>query len=366
MSSFYMPVRVFEEKDAVAHHAKDIKALGNKALLVTGRHSAKSCGAYDDVVEALTGEGMRYALFDEIEENPSTETIMKARDLGVAEQVDVVIGIGGGSPMDAAKAIALMIYHKEADISYLYQADADSHALPIVAIPTTCGTGSEVTAVSVLTDHSKGVKKSIPHKIFADLALLDGTYVGRAPKQVIANTAIDAYAHLCESYLNTKASAYSKMCVDAGLRTWAKSKDILEGKRDAKEADYNNMLRASMFAGMAIAHTATSLPHGFSYTLTYELGMPHGVAVGFFLGGYLAHADAEDRAYLLETAGFSDVEDYRRLYQAICRPGEVAEELLERALGSILENPAKRGAVPYACNEEDLRDMTYDLINHMV
>ena len=108
MSSFYMPVRVFEEEEAVLRHAKDIKKLvpeGGCALIVTGRHSTKANGSYADVCTALESVGIRHVLFDEVEENPSTDTVMKARDLGVSENADLVIGIGGGSPLDAAKAI---------------------------------------------------------------------------------------------------------------------------------------------------------------------------------------------------------------------------------------------------------------------
>jgi alcohol dehydrogenase len=199
-----MPVPVFEEHDAVRNHAADFKKFGRKALIVTGRSSAKKNGAYDDVTSALDVQGITHVLFDEVEENPSIETVMKARDLGVREQADFVVGIGGGSPLDAAKAISLMIRHADKDISYLYSPDGGSEALPIVAVPTTCGTGSEVTPVSVLTNTPKGIKKSIPHKLFPQLALIDGKYLGFAPERVLACTAFDALTHLVESELNSK------------------------------------------------------------------------------------------------------------------------------------------------------------------
>ena len=95
--------------------------------------------------EVLDSCGIRHVLFDRVEENPSTDTIMEARDLGVKENADFVIGIGGGSPLDAAKAIALMIRNKDMDKSFLYETAEGAEALPVISVPTTCGTGSEAT-----------------------------------------------------------------------------------------------------------------------------------------------------------------------------------------------------------------------------
>ena len=118
---FYMPTKVYSEEQCVKRHGSELAALGEKALLVTGRHSARSNGSLKDVEEALESNGTGYILFDEIEENPSMETIMRARDLGIVQGADFVVGIGGGSPMDAAKAIALMMRHPDQDMDYLYQ-----------------------------------------------------------------------------------------------------------------------------------------------------------------------------------------------------------------------------------------------------
>lgn len=106
---FDIPVKIIEEKGAVKNHGAELASFGKKALIVTGRHSAKSSGALDDVCDALKTEGTGWALFDRVEENPSVDTVMAGRDLGLKEGCDFVIGIGGGSPMDAAKAIAFMM-----------------------------------------------------------------------------------------------------------------------------------------------------------------------------------------------------------------------------------------------------------------
>ena len=348
---FHIPAKVYCETNCVRAHAKELASFGKKALLVTGRNSAFQNGSIRDVQDALSSQGVEYAIFNEVEENPSVETVMKGRERGLSEGADFVIGIGGGSPMDAAKAIALMIRRKEDGADYLYDANAATEALPVVCIPTTCGTGSEVTAVSVLTRHSLRTKGSIPHKIFPELALLDGKYLLSAPRSVIADTSIDALAHMYESYLNTKATELSNMCVDAGLRVWSRSrKAILTGQPLTAE-NCRDMLLASMLAGMAIAHTGTSLPHGLSYPLTYETGMPHGKACGYFLPGYLREAEPAAAAYLLQTAGFADVDSLENYYRATCGRDKVPAPVLAQAVDNTLARPAKLAQCPFHADE---------------
>ena len=229
--SFYMPAKVYSEANCVMNHSSELAALGTRALIVTGKNSARRCGAFGDVTAALEKHGVTWVEFAEVEENPSVETIMRARKVGCKVEADFVIGIGGGSPMDAAKAVALMMKHSGSDWPYLYDKSAETSTLPIALIPTTAGTGSEVTAVSVLTRHDKKVKGSIPHKIFAQLALIDGKYVSSAPAGVLANTTMDALCHLYESYIHSKATDYSRMCAEQGIRVWARSKDVILGKK---------------------------------------------------------------------------------------------------------------------------------------
>ncbi len=352
---YEMPVRVYEEENCVLNHSGQLGALGKKALIVTGRHSAKVNGSLKDVTDALEKEGVKYAVFDEIEENPSVETIMNGRERGIAENADFVIGIGGGSPLDAAKAIAFMIYHREKDASYLYEDDGNSEALPVAAVPTTCGTGSEVTSISVLTRREKETKASIPHHIFPEIALIDAVYLRNASQKIIRNTAVDALCHLCESWINVKANDFSRMFVSAGLKIWRRSRDVLLGKKEAEKEDLRNLMRASTLAGMAISHTGTSLAHGLSYAVTYETGMPHGKAAGYFLPGFLRESDDENVAYLMRESGFRSIEDLREFYGIVCREAVISPEILEKTVQSLLKNPAKLKSFPYPANEAVLR-----------
>ncbi|MCR4579491.1 MAG: iron-containing alcohol dehydrogenase, partial [Treponema sp.] len=248
--NFYIPTNIYLEDNCVLAHKNDFACFGKRALIVTGAHSAKANGSLDDVIEALKANQIEYQIFSEVEENPSVETVAKAAKMGKDFQADFVIGIGGGSPMDASKAIALLIANPKENEEVLYQ-KKDLACLPVIAVPTTCGTGSEATAVSVLTNHQMGVKKSIPYKIFPALALVDGKYLAGAKKTLIVNTAVDALAHLIESFLNSKTNEFNKMFSEYGLSLWAKSKEALLSDRELSKEEYQRLMLASTIAGLA-------------------------------------------------------------------------------------------------------------------
>jgi alcohol dehydrogenase len=281
---------------------------------------------------------------------------MRAREIGLQENVDFVIGIGGGSPLDASKAIALMIANPEANEDVLYQANPLPY-LPVVCVPTTCGTGSEVTPYAILTLHKQRTKKSISHKIYPTLALLDTKYLKTASREGLVNTSVDALAHLVESYLNTNSNCLNRIYSEQGLRVWAEFKNRLK-ENTLTEDDYVKMLHASMIAGMAITHTGTSLPHGLSYPVTYELGVPHGKAVGMFLGGYVEnYKDEKEAGKVLQLLGFADAKEFRQYLHELLGTVEVSDELLEKDAEGILANPGKLKNYPFAVTKEELLGM---------
>ena len=352
---FYMPVRVFDEADCVAKHAAYLASFGKKALIVTGKSSAVKCGALNDVEDALKETGTEWCVFSEVEENPSVETVVRAAHFAREEGADFVIGIGGGSPLDAAKAIAFLLKREIICAADLYNASADPSALDVIAIPTTCGTGSEVTGVSVLTVHEKKTKSSIPHRIFPKAALIDGKYLHSAPRSILVNTAVDALAHMIESYESIKSDDYSRAAVRQGMRLWAQSADILNGSRKASDEDYARMMRASAFAGIAIAQTGTSIPHALSYILTYDLKMPHGMACGYFLSRFLKEADNEDREELLSLAGFESMEQFEAYMQEVFPDVTVPAETLQRAYDAVVKNTARLKGCRFAPDAEGLK-----------
>ena len=354
---FNLPVLVYQEKNCVHNHADEIAQMGKNALIVTGRNSSKKNGSLDDVINALKSKNIKYTVYDGVEENPSVETVMEAREIGVKAGCDFIIGIGGGSPMDAAKAIGVMIYNKNENKDFLYQSVSNSQSLPVIEVPTTCGTGSEVPTVAVLTVHNEKTKKSMSHRIFPRMALVDEKYIKNAPLKVICDTAIDALAHIVESCINNNATEYSKMFAKEGLEAWSKFKDVLLGNREATDEDFHNMMYASTLAGMCIAHAGTSLPHGLSYPITYELGIPHGKAVGYFLPGYINEATDEDKEFVLKAAGFESVEEFSKFYKKACGYEKFPQELLDKTGELILSNQRKLANCPYKVDAEVIKNI---------
>ena len=354
---FYVPSDIYVEKNCVLNHRQNIISMGQRAFIVTGRHSARRNGSLDDVVSVLTEAGIPYEIFDEVEENPSVETIVKAAQMGRDFHADYVIGIGGGSPLDASKAIALLIANPEEDGSCLYEARKLGH-LPVVAVPTTCGTGSESTPVSVLTNHAKKIKKSIPYKIFPALALVDGKYLASARKSLIVNTAVDALAHMVESYLNSKSNLYNRLFPEYGIKLWAENKEALLSEEPLDEKQYELLMLVATIAGMAIAHTGTGLPHGMSYDLTYHYNVPHGPACGYFLGAYMevcSRQCPEDVNRILELLGMKDLDEFSAYITNLIGTYEIDKEAKETFIAAMEHNEGKLSAAPCPVTPEDVR-----------
>ncbi|MDO4378496.1 MAG: iron-containing alcohol dehydrogenase family protein [Erysipelotrichia bacterium] len=358
---FKIPTTVYFEKDCVLHSQKEIQALGKKALIVCGQHSAYSNGSFDDVITVLQDQNIAYELFDRIEENPSMQTVEEAYKLNKDKNIDFIIAVGGGSAMDAAKAIGVMLYYGLDEAAKLYDQPLGHCSLPIVAIPTTCGTGSEVTAAAVLTNNIIKSKASITYRIYPKIALLDGKYLRTLSVKNIKNTAVDALGHLIESYISSKATKFSDMLTSEGLRVWGLNKEILKDPANLLPQDYENLLLASVYGGMAIAHCGTNIPHGLSYPLTYYENIPHGKAVGFFLYGLLKYADRQRVKEVLDLLGFNNLEELKTYLSVIFSLEKPADYILDKAVEELAQNKNKLSYAPYNANKDLLRKIAYSL-----
>ena len=356
---FRLPMELYQEDECVLNHSGDLALLGTKALIVTG-HSSERNGALDDVKAALEKEEIAYEIFNEVEENPSLETVVRIRDTFVNKNVDFVIGLGGGSAMDAAKAAAILLYFPEKDGSFLYESVQKVYSLPIAAIPTTCGTGSEATPSAVLTLHERKTKNSVSHKIFPALGLVDPKYLNTLPLHVLRNSAIDALSHLIESTVNSTSTGYSRMISLEGLRLFGKLKGAIEEGVFSKQDQWDLMLMATL-GGMSIALTGTSLPHGASYPVTYNTGMAHGKACGYFQYGYLRNASGDDQRLVLDNLGFENLEQLRDYIIKVCDIKPLDESLLEMSLAELMGNTKKLRVSPFETSEENLRKMIFAL-----
>ena len=288
----YMPVRLFTGTGCVSKNKKEFAALGSRALIVTGKHSAKACGALDDVTAALSDQGMTWELYDRITQNPQLTDCMRAAEVAVGAGCDCIIGIGGGSPLDAAKCIAVLAANPGMTQQTLYSLDWPNRPWPVAAVGTTAGTGSEVTKVSVITVPG-GRKKSFHHPdIFPLVSFGDPDYTKSASREVTLSTGIDALSHATESYFSRNANEISQCYAVEAVRLLMPVLSAMAGKSDDEDLslgawEREALYHGSIYGGLAINITGTCLPHAMGYLLTEQHNIPHGNACAVFLPAFL-------------------------------------------------------------------------------
>lgn len=279
---FYLPTRVLFGTDALKKSKDHIKAMGTKALIVTGKAGAALSGALEETCTMLDTHGIKWKLFDQITENPVLEMIISGKESFLQERCDFIIGIGGGSPIDAAKAISLAAAN-DLDIDTIYEANRFKQAYPIIAIPTTSGTGTEVTQYSVLTDASQKKKAGFGSElIFPRLAICDPRYTLSLPENVTLNTGIDALSHLLEGIYSNKREPLLYPMIHSGIGSILRYlPTALKDPQDLFARE--ELMRASLYGGMTIAQAGTTLQHSIGYPLTSLFGIPHGLANGIVM-----------------------------------------------------------------------------------
>ncbi|MBR2181187.1 MAG: iron-containing alcohol dehydrogenase [Oscillospiraceae bacterium] len=313
---FFNPVKVFEGRGCVREYPW--KTHGKRCLIVCGGRSARLCGALDDVRTALADLSVVFSVFDKVEQNPTVETCFsagcEARELGA----DFIIGIGGGSPLDAAKAAAYFASNPHLTVETLYDGECKKAPLPVIAIPTTAGTGSEVTQYSVLTCRQIENKKTLKDtSLFPVAALLDAEYTVTLPQSVTNATAVDALCHAVEGYLSKGATPVSDALAEKAIYLMGRGLSALcEGRLDGLLRE--KLLCGSMLAGQVISVTGTCFVHSFGYPFTYFEGLSHGQANACFLPDFvrLSASVAESRVNrIYRLCGVRNNEEFRALIE---------------------------------------------------
>ncbi len=287
-ADFYIPTRLFFGENALERGKELLADAGRHALIVTGKHSAKKSGALADVTALLGGLGITYTVFDGVTENPPLLDCHAAGRLAAEVGAELVIGIGGGSPLDAAKAIAAFATNDIAPEDIFEDHKRKHPALPIFAVPTTAGTGSEANNYSVLTLPGGLQKKTFKAPdSWPRASFVDPRYSATMSNAVTLSTALDAFAHAMESYLSPRATVFSEQ---AALLAATEIFDVIS----LLPEDYDSEMRARLSlaataAGMAISVAGTGFPHPLGYSLTLLDGIPHGRACAAFAGDYITY-----------------------------------------------------------------------------
>jgi alcohol dehydrogenase class IV len=309
--TFNIPVKTIFGNNCISKNSEAFKPYGTKALIITGKRSAKANGSYSDITDALDREKIKHHLFDRIEANPSVETVREAAAEAREQNANFIIGIGGGSPLDAAKAIAILAVNS-IDDEQLFSGNYKNKPLPVIAIPTTAGTGSEVTPYSILTYNKIKNKKSIASEsIFPVLAFLDPRYTETLSYTTTVNTAIDALSHSVEGYLSKRATDVIEPFALESIKILGRELKLLVKEKNPGPETRENLLYASMLAGIVIAHTGTTIVHSMGYPLTYYRDIDHGRANGLLMYEFLKFVSNSSKKTdrILESMGM-DLEEF--------------------------------------------------------
>lgn len=281
---FHLPTKiVFGVHEYENSLGPEALKLGKRCLIVTGK-IINSKTEYIRVAEIiLKNAGIAYEIFDEVENNPSSDTIEKGHKAYQKMKADFIIGIGGGSPLDAAKAIGILESNGGKISDYFGVEKVTRPNVPVICVPTTSGTGAEVTKysnINVKKEKSKNLINSF--NICPTVAILDPTLTLSMPPSVAAVSGVDALTHVVESYICTFSQPLTEMVNLEAINIIANYLPMSVTLQNDFMA-HVMMSYASMLGGIAINNAGTGIAHGLSFPLTANYGVPHGVATGILL-----------------------------------------------------------------------------------
>ena len=276
--SFSVPQNIMVGRGSLAKLPEAAKQLGGShAFIISGPHLTKM-GLVGKVSDSLKAAGFAVDAFTETEGNPSTDTVEKAAAAYKASGADFIVAFGGGSPMDVAKAVGVVVKYGGRIEEYEGAHKVPGKIVPLIAIPTTAGTGSEVTAFSVITDHRRDYKLTVfSYELLPACAILDAELLTSAPASVAAACGIDAFIHAEEAYVSRAASPFSDAMAEKAMELLGGNiRRFVACREDIEAAE--NMIVGSLFAGIAFSFARLGNVHAMSHPISAYFDVPHGVA----------------------------------------------------------------------------------------
>jgi len=284
MATLMYPQRIIFGNGVLDKIAEEVFSFGRKALLVTGKTSMRKTGVLDRVLKILSSGGIKVELFDKVEHDPSLDTVNEGIEVARERGVSSVIGLGGGSPIDAAKAIAIVAPREGKVERYYYGEESiDTPGIPFIAVPTTAGTGAEITSNAVLTDKKNKVKKSLRSPfMIAKVALVDPQLTLFCPPSLTAYSGMDALTQAIECFISKASNPITDvLALEAiGLLFFNLPLAVKNGKdMQARE----KVCLGSLLQAMAFSNAGLGAVHGLSHPLGAYYNIPHGLACAVLL-----------------------------------------------------------------------------------
>lgn len=363
--SFSVPQNITVGKGSLTKLPEIAKKSGSShAFLMSGPHLAKM-GLVEKAAESLKVAGIAVDTFTEIEGNPSVETVDKATVAFKESGADFIVAFGGGSPMDVAKAVGVTAKYGGSITEYEGAHKVPGPIIPLIAIPTTAGTGSEVTTFSVITDHSRDYKLTVfSYEILPAYAILDAELLTTAPASVAAACGIDAFIHAEEAYISTAASPFSDAMAEKAMSLIGKNiRRFVANRGDIEAAEA--MLVGSLFAGIAFSFARLGNVHAMSHPVSAFFDVPHGVANAVLLPVIAEYnALADHGRYLTIYNDISPVPAYEEEFEPMMLVDAIRELCGEIGipanLTEAINNASKTGPVSAEEIENKIEAMAVD------
>lgn len=363
--SFSVPQNITVGKGSLAKLPEIAKKSGGShAFLMSGPHLAKM-GLVEKAANSLKSAGIAVDTFTDIEGNPSVETVDKATAAFKEAGADFIVAFGGGSPMDVAKAVGVTAKYGGSITEYEGAHKVPGPIIPLIAIPTTAGTGSEVTAFSVITDHSRDYKLTVfSYEILPAYAILDAELLTTAPASVAAACGIDAFIHAEEAYISTAASPFSDAMAEKAMSLIGKNiRRFVANRGDIEAAE--SMLVGSLFAGIAFSFARLGNVHAMSHPVSAFFDVPHGVANAVLLPVIAEYnALADHGRYLTIYNDISPVPAYAEEFEPMMLVDAIRELCGEIGipanLTEAINNASKTGPVSAEEIENKIEAMAVD------
>jgi alcohol dehydrogenase class IV len=288
--NFYMPTKFYNGYGYLNKLGELIKDLGRNFLLVTGKSSMKKLGFTDQVIKILETNDRKVFLYDQINPNPTTNMIDEGAEFAKEKKCDVVIGLGGGSVIDSAKGMAIVSGCGGKILDYTAEKAIGKETLPIIAVPTTAGTGSEANQWLVFTNKEQRIKDAIGSVYtYPKISLMDSKLTEDLPLDITLDTGFDALGHAFESYVSRIDNAFGEIMALNAIKLIFKHLPCVLKDKKAKDSRSALML-AAMMAGIAIDICGVGAPHAIAMTLGGLYEVTHGRAVGIMLPNALERA----------------------------------------------------------------------------
>lgn len=279
---FHSPTRLVFGVGAVQQVGAEIKAFGVDNLLLVTDNGIIQAGLLPAVTESLEAAGIRYRVFSDVEANPTDRTINNGLAAYQAQGAGGIVAVGGGSAMDTGKAIGALATFGGRVQDYEGPGKVPGPIVPLVAVPTTCGTGSEVTHISVITDPERNWKMSLASVNLAPrTAVIDPVLYTKLPGPIIAATGMDAMTHAIESFTNRLAEPVADALDIEAIRMLGRSIRAAVGNGNLPAM--TDMALGATMAGMAFTNTILGIVHAMSHPITCYYGVPHGIANAILL-----------------------------------------------------------------------------------